>query len=74
MIPAGRNVTYPEYGGHALDNSPAGGPSGFTPHTLILLEDFKAVLSSMIRKMPFHGLALPRQLSLLSNTANDGFS
>jgi hypothetical protein len=32
------------YGGYALDNSPAGGPSGFTIHNLIPLEDFKAIL------------------------------
>jgi hypothetical protein len=44
MIPVGRNAAYPVYGGYALDNSPAGGPSGFTLHTLIPLEDFKAIL------------------------------
>jgi hypothetical protein len=44
MIPAGRNAAYPEYGGYALDNSPAGGPSGFTLHTLIPIEDFKTIL------------------------------
>jgi hypothetical protein len=44
MIPAGRNAVYPEYGGCALDNSPAGGPSGFTLHTLIPIEDFKVIL------------------------------
>jgi hypothetical protein len=44
MIPAGRNAVYPEYGGYALDNSPAGGPSGFTLHTLIPIEDFKTIL------------------------------
>jgi hypothetical protein len=44
MIPAGRNAAYPEYGGYALDNSLAGRPTGFALHTLILLEDFKAIL------------------------------
>jgi hypothetical protein len=44
MIPAGRNAAYPEYGGYALDNNPAGESSGFTLHTLIPLEEFKAIL------------------------------
>jgi hypothetical protein len=44
MIPAGHNAAYPEYGGYAMDDNPAGGPSGFTLHTLIPLADFKAIL------------------------------